>query len=120
MRGSRSRGCHERPAFRVIRPPELVGRAEKREPALQHEIGRAQRLNSSHDQISYAVFCLKKKKRLTKLRIKSEENTCKKKSRQKFVCSILVLISLHTRVNAIHSIEHTNRGVILMRHSITI
>src|SRR2546430_15427076 len=37
MRGSRSRGCHERPAFRVIRPPELVGRAEKREPALQHE-----------------------------------------------------------------------------------
>src|SRR2546430_7488164 len=26
------------------------------------EIGRAQRLNSSHSQISYAVFCLKKKK----------------------------------------------------------
>src|SRR2546421_8895891 len=25
------------------------------------QIGRAQRLNSSHDQISYAVFCLKKK-----------------------------------------------------------
>src|SRR2546427_577448 len=25
------------------------------------EIGRAQRLNSSHSQISYAVFCLKKK-----------------------------------------------------------
>src|SRR2546430_10963021 len=28
-----------------------------------HEIGRA-RLNSSHSQISYAVFCLKKKKTL--------------------------------------------------------
>src|SRR5688572_31853610 len=28
-----------------------------------HEIGRAQRLNSSHSQISYAVFCLKKKKK---------------------------------------------------------
>src|SRR5688572_31558531 len=27
------------------------------------EIGRAQRLNSSHSQISYAVFCLKKKKK---------------------------------------------------------
>src|SRR2546430_13643100 len=27
----------------------------------KHEIGRA-RLNSSHSQISYAVFCLKKKK----------------------------------------------------------
>src|SRR2546430_12643357 len=26
------------------------------------QIGRAQRLNSSHSQISYAVFCLKKKK----------------------------------------------------------
>src|SRR2546430_8912838 len=26
------------------------------------EIGRATRLNSSHSQISYAVFCLKKKK----------------------------------------------------------
>src|SRR2546430_13701807 len=25
------------------------------------QIGRAQRLNSSHSQISYAVFCLKKK-----------------------------------------------------------
>src|SRR2546430_13206776 len=27
------------------------------------KIGRAQRLNSSHSQISYAVFCLKKKKK---------------------------------------------------------
>src|SRR2546421_6849038 len=26
------------------------------------KIGRSTRLNSSHDQISYAVFCLKKKK----------------------------------------------------------
>src|SRR2546421_4458506 len=72
MRGSRSRGCHERPAFRVIRPPELVGRAEKREPALQHEIGRAQRLNSSHDQISYAVFCLKKKNTTSELQSRSD------------------------------------------------
>src|SRR5213595_2787801 len=30
-------GCHEGFAFRMIAPPELVGRAEKREPALQHE-----------------------------------------------------------------------------------
>src|SRR3989440_4322837 len=27
------------------------------------EIGKSTRLNSSHDQISYAVFCLKKKKK---------------------------------------------------------
>src|SRR3712207_8254451 len=31
--------------------------------ALEQRIGRAQRLNSSHANISYAVFCLKKKKR---------------------------------------------------------
>src|SRR2546427_1368445 len=30
--------------------------------AATNEIGRAPRLNSSHSQISYAVFCLKKKK----------------------------------------------------------
>src|SRR2546422_8350182 len=39
-------------------------------PAQQHEIGRLQdrkstRLNSSHGYISYAVFCLKKKKKQT-------------------------------------------------------
>src|SRR2546430_12484359 len=31
-------------------------------PARWSEIGRSTRLNSSHSQISYAVFCLKKKK----------------------------------------------------------
>src|SRR2546430_6842829 len=29
---------------------------------VEDQIGRAHRLNSSHSQISYAVFCLKKKK----------------------------------------------------------
>src|SRR2546430_8897742 len=33
-------------------------------PGDEREIGRA-RLNSSHSQISYAVFCLKKKKKKT-------------------------------------------------------
>src|SRR3989440_9337080 len=33
------------------------------------EIGKSTRLNSSHDQISYAVFCLKKKK--TTLKVES-------------------------------------------------
>src|SRR2546430_2866232 len=36
-------------------PPEPVG-----------QIGKSTRLNSSHSQISYAVFCLKKKKRTTR------------------------------------------------------
>src|SRR5256884_6758463 len=35
-----------------------------REP-LGVEIGRATRLNSSHGYISYAVFCLKKKKKIS-------------------------------------------------------
>ena len=33
---------------------------------LGNEIGKSTRLNSSHDQISYAVFCLKKKKKKIK------------------------------------------------------
>src|SRR5206468_12274513 len=32
---------------------------------------KSTRLNSSHDQISYAVFCLKKKSRLTSLHLQS-------------------------------------------------
>src|SRR3982751_7014555 len=37
------------------------GRADKRRPATKAD-RKSTRLNSSHDQISYAVFCLKKKK----------------------------------------------------------
>src|SRR3712207_7899473 len=33
----------------------------------ESEIGRAQRLNSSHANISYAVFCLKKKNTISQL-----------------------------------------------------
>src|SRR5690606_41804036 len=40
----------------------LLPKVESAEMVRQ-EIGRAQRLNSSHVKISYAVFCLKKKKR---------------------------------------------------------
>src|SRR5579862_4377253 len=49
-------------------------------PRLRHhrlEIGRAQRLNSSHSSISYAVFCLKKKKN------KKEAFISKKKKKKK-------------------------------------
>src|SRR3712207_8803242 len=50
----------------VLRDP--AGRGGLMRTSLPHEskkepeIGRAQRLNSSHANISYAVFCLKKKK----------------------------------------------------------
>src|SRR2546421_6765129 len=43
------------------------------------QIGRAQRLNSSHDQISYAVFCLR-----------SEEHTSELQSRSDLVCRLLL------------------------------
>src|SRR2546421_8348346 len=39
---------------------QLAGRARERGPS---EDRKSTRLNSSHDQISYAVFCLKKKKK---------------------------------------------------------
>src|SRR5437762_5970604 len=43
----------------------------RREQALFGEIGRAQRLNSSHRCISYAVFCLKKKKMIIITRLET-------------------------------------------------
>src|SRR5712664_3400205 len=57
------------PAF-VANPYAGVGRNEDR---------KSTRLNSSHDQISYAVFCLKKKKNKTN----STKKKRKKKKKQK-------------------------------------
>src|SRR5206468_5454428 len=53
------------------RAPALIRRAltvsggpgGEREPRRHHPDRKSTRLNSSHDQISYAVFCLKKKKK---------------------------------------------------------
>src|SRR2546430_13322980 len=39
---------------------------------------KSTRLNSSHSQISYAVFCLKKKKKITSLRAMQRSTTCEK------------------------------------------
>src|SRR3712207_8890202 len=41
----------------------LLGPARDRLPRLSHLDRKSTRLNSSHANISYAVFCLKKKKR---------------------------------------------------------
>src|SRR5206468_12952406 len=46
--------------------PEPV-RAEGDEPRRSRRDRKSTRLNSSHDQISYAVFCLKKKKTNTQV-----------------------------------------------------
>src|SRR5258708_15594479 len=43
---------------------------------------KSTRLNSSHQIISYAVFCLKKKKRITKRRNQDMEAECEPAARQ--------------------------------------
>ena len=44
---------------------------------------KSTRLNSSHDQISYAVFCLKKKKKKTKKKKKKQKKKKKNKKNKK-------------------------------------
>src|SRR2546430_8074191 len=63
QRGDLRRHAPQRLAKRRRRPlPE--GREHRRaaRPSLQGADRKSTRLNSSHSQISYAVFCLKKKK----------------------------------------------------------
>src|SRR5688572_31528837 len=54
----RGRGDHPR--------PRRERQAHPRSPAALGEDRKSTRLNSSHSQISYAVFCLKKKKKQKK------------------------------------------------------
>src|SRR2546428_4445473 len=42
--------------------PSVLRNEEMRRKAFRNSDRKSTRLNSSHDQISYAVFCLKKKK----------------------------------------------------------
>src|SRR2546421_2460758 len=46
---------------------QLLGLLEAAEPHRHGADRKSTRLNSSHDQISYAVFCLKKKKNKSKV-----------------------------------------------------
>src|SRR2546428_9547315 len=48
-----------------VRDPRARRRAAAAAPRAEAEDRKSTRLNSSHDQISYAVFCLKKKKQHT-------------------------------------------------------
>src|SRR5205085_6070024 len=51
----------------VVGLPEIQATAPTREEAIEKVRDRkSTRLNSSHSQISYAVFCLKKKKKIKK------------------------------------------------------
>src|SRR3989449_7406541 len=56
-KGTRGRACDRMPALSVA----LDGAA--RDLALEETDRKSTRLNSSHGYISYAVFCLKKKKK---------------------------------------------------------
>src|SRR2546421_2021646 len=51
------------PNLRLVNLGRLTLRFPQREQIRGAEDRKSTRLNSSHDQISYAVFCLKKKKK---------------------------------------------------------
>src|SRR2546428_9641453 len=54
-------------------PSALVTFPARRDPQSRARDRKSTRLNSSHDQISYAVFCLKKKKKTKMIRACSDE-----------------------------------------------
>src|SRR5207302_4632868 len=69
-----------RPARPVFRPPEKCGRTDRRRGGRRQRRPhfsdrKSTRLNSSHVKISYAVFCLKKKKKKIKLQRNITYNT---------------------------------------------
>src|SRR2546430_10349067 len=70
FRSRRERAAHAG-ADRTARRPEHhedrhpLARRPRRPAAARDRDRKSTRLNSSHSQISYAVFCLKKKKKLT-------------------------------------------------------
>src|SRR5258705_5943088 len=57
-----------RALVRVRRPAHTRQGNDAHRPPLRHRDRKSTRLNSSHLGISYAVFCLKKKKTCTELR----------------------------------------------------
>src|SRR5688572_32485089 len=61
-RGLQGRPGDERPPVAAHAPDTLPGAHEDRRGPRTARDRKSTRLNSSHSQISYAVFCLKKKK----------------------------------------------------------
>src|SRR2546428_10071901 len=66
--------------------PETPG-VSRKHPGWQSD-RKSTRLNSSHDQISYAVFCLKKKKKKKKTDTQNKIITAAKTSRKKSTCAV--------------------------------
>src|SRR4051794_41478353 len=63
---SERRRQHHRRVRRCRQPGQLVHRADGEAIETERQDRKSTRLNSSHPSISYAVFCLKKKKKSTK------------------------------------------------------
>src|SRR2546430_4107882 len=68
-------GPHGRRAARVGRVASPAGRAHRPAGGSALRDRKSTRLNSSHSQISYAVFCLKKKKKKKRKRVKETRTT---------------------------------------------
>src|SRR2546421_8016835 len=64
---------------------------------------KSTRLNSSHDQISYAVFCLKKKKKNER----TEENMTEIQTRQDKVSRLLLRTKKKTESTTLSSVDVT-------------
>src|SRR2546422_3348038 len=60
---SQSRGHSNRAAAAESRGPALLSQARRGHCRVARQDRKSTRLNSSHGYISYAVFCLKKKKK---------------------------------------------------------
>src|SRR5688572_32553948 len=84
FRSLRHDEAHEEPEARGVPGPlDLVeARLELRRALVDDDAGcapredrKSTRLNSSHSQISYAVFCLKKKKKKKRLTIMNMDST---------------------------------------------
>src|SRR5688572_31998716 len=71
-RGCAGRAGWCRPCPVLCDPRGEFGRAGGRDDRRRARDRKSTRLNSSHSQISYAVFCLKKKKKKKKQRRQSE------------------------------------------------
>src|SRR6266487_5189197 len=69
--------------FRSRRPGRRGSRPSRRVPRGSWRDRKSTRLNSSHPSISYAVFCLKKKKKQSKkiLNLNQNKKQTKKKNR---------------------------------------
>src|SRR5437867_6057041 len=76
-----------------------VGSAKKR---VRRSDRKSTRLNSSHRTISYAVFCLKKKKKKKKKKIKKKKTKKKKKNKKQNKKNKKITTTQNTKCNTIN------------------